>query len=98
MDFMDYAASITERLQSNMEARAVEQGYIDPNQFPNEYELATLEPRVDECGPLEDVIADAQDIANKYGIQVKVDVRQFDEDAGLDWGHRTLTIQPNGGR
>jgi hypothetical protein len=62
MNFLDYAEDISVRIQSNMELRVIEQGYICPNQFADK--LATLEPGVDERGPLEDVMADAQHVAD----------------------------------
>ena len=87
-----------ERREADMDARAIEQGYIDPNQFDEAHEQVPLKAGVDEYSHPEDVMTDAQHIADKYGIAVKVETRMWEDEGSMDWGHKSLTVQPNGGR
>lgn len=70
------------------------QGYIDPNQFDQDEILG--EPGIDQWTVYADALAAAKQIANHYGVAVKVKARQYDSEADLDWGHSTIAVYPAG--
>ena len=87
-----------ERLHNREDDRAVEMGFIDPNQFDDEHEeLACGLGRalgVNRTGHFVDVKADAKRIADKYAIAVRIDAYVEDPETGFTWDEHEQTVEP----
>lgn len=93
-DPQDYLFDQLERDQSERKARAIDQGYIDPNQFDEAHEDATGEPGTDRWDFLDEVLEAARHIATKHQVTVTVEARLYDEEGHMDFGRHVITVTP----